>query len=94
MSKWGHVSSTNAKRKFEHDPKDAASMVAEMSGVVVDQEKAIDGLKSQIMGLQTNLMMARSAEAHLNGYVERVRELDPEPSGPGDGVFRLVRVES
>lgn len=79
MSKWGYVSTDLAKRKFENDPDEAARMVSEMASAIIDQEKTIDGLKDEIMSLQTTVAGARAAEAHMRGYIERVRELDGKP---------------
>jgi len=79
MSKWGHVSKTAAKMKFENQPDDAASMVCDMSAKIIEHEKSIYDLKDQIISLQTDLVFSKAAEAHLKGYVERVKDLDPKP---------------
>lgn len=82
MSKWGFVSKSSAASKFKTNPDEAAAMVEDMASAIVSYETTIDGLKSQVMELQTGLMCSRAAEAHLKGYVERVRELDPAQPEP------------
>ena len=76
MSEWGYVSKEGAKQKFEHSPDIAAEMVSKMSSVLLDQEKIIDDLKNQIIDFQAQLLCIRSNEARLEGYIERVREMD------------------
>lgn len=79
MSKWGYVSEDSAKQKFESNPDTAAKMVGDMSMVLIDQEKEIDSLKSELLTERTKLMGAQASEAHMRGYIERVRELDEKP---------------
>lgn len=83
MSKWGHVSKSDAKYKFEHFPDDAFEMVVEMATTVISHEKANSALQEKVQDLQTQMMFDRAAAAELNrnlgrleGYRDRVREVD------------------
>lgn len=87
MSRWGYVSASGAIDKFTGDPKEAGRMVEEMAKLVIDQDKEISDLKSKVIELQTGLMLARGGEAHLRGYVERVKELDAPAAQPK---FKIV----
>lgn len=75
MSKWGYVSSTDAKRKFENDPDFAAQMVYEMSTLVIKQEEEINSQKNKIIELQMQLGGALTSEAQLRGYMTVSRKL-------------------
>ncbi len=77
MSKWGYVSASDAKRKFESDPDFAAQMVYEMSTLVIKQEAEISSQKDKIVEMQIQLASARCNEERLRGYIERVKETDP-----------------
>ncbi len=77
MSKWGYVSASDAKRKFESDPDFATQMVYEMSTLVIKQEAEISSQKDKIVEIQIQLASARCNEERLRGYIERVKETDP-----------------
>ncbi|MGB1214626.1 MAG: hypothetical protein ACPG4X_14775 [Pikeienuella sp.] len=77
MSKWGRVSESDAKRKFEADPKEAAKMVSEMATKIIEQDQEISDLKNKLLEESLRAGGALQKMERLMGYQERVRELDP-----------------
>lgn len=77
MSKWGYVSASDAKQKFESDPDFACHMVYEMATLVIKQETEISSQKDKIVEMQIQLASAKCNEERLRGYIERVKETDP-----------------
>lgn len=76
MSKWGYVSATDAKQKFESDPDFACHMVYEMATLVIKQEAEISTQKDKLLELQIQLASAQCDKELLRGYIKRVRETD------------------
>ena len=61
-----------------------AETVEEMSQFILDIEQETIVLNNEISNLKDKLLdaeikkgLARAAEAHMSGYIQRVRELDP-----------------
>ena len=77
VSKWGYVSEDLVKRKWKHSAAKTSQMVTDMSQMILDQEKELDKLKTEIMAMHIKNSADRCAVERLIGYQERVRELDP-----------------
>ncbi len=76
MSEWGFVTADTAERHFKNKPVAAGEMVEEMSRLILTQEKEIDGLKTEILGLQVKSMNDLTAVERLLGWQDRVREVE------------------
>ena len=50
--------------------------VTDMSQHILEQDKEMQTLRDKLLQLHAEVTMARSAEAHMRGYIERVKELD------------------
>lgn len=87
MSKWGYQSIETVLRLMnrKNGKQEAAEMIAGMSKTILDQEreaallkKTISEQKDEIRVAEIEKGLARAAEAHMRGYIERVKELDPQ----------------
>lgn len=83
MSKWGFVSKSTAKTKFENRPDEAFGMVEDMSHHILGQEKEVKALDMRIQDLQTQIIANGTDIGELNrqvgrleGYRDRVQETD------------------
>lgn len=76
MSKWGFISKSQVTEKFEGAPGETADMVSEMSSHILDLEGEVSDLKAKLLDAEMAKGVAQAAEAHMRGYIERVRELD------------------
>ena len=70
-------------RRMKRNRQETAELISELSSIILDQEKEIKEIMLEIsagknthMDLTIKLMGAQTAEAHLRGYVQRVRETD------------------
>ena len=50
-----------------------------MAAAVIDQDRAVKDLMAELSSVKSDLASAYRAEAHLRGYVERVKEMDGDP---------------
>lgn len=83
MSKWGYVTKRTAKEKFERQPDEAFEMVEEMGKTIIDQEnekatlnQKIQDLQMQIIGNNGTISNLSREIGRLEGYRDRVREVD------------------
>ena len=82
MSKWGYMSKGLAEERIDDDPEKAAETMAEMAKAVEDQEVEISAQKDKIIELESQIRPLAAGNAHLAGYIERVKELDPPKPEP------------
>jgi len=85
MSEWGFTSPDSARRRMKADNEEFSLKISDMSRTVLEQDKEIRELKDRALTRQTELGKARAAEAHMRGYIERVKEIDRQSSPNGDG---------
>ena len=93
MSIWGRKDKATIERWIRRDRKNLCDNVSLMTHTILELENQIKELRDrlttkdeELLNKHIELNFARAAEAHLKGYVERVRELDLKPGEPLGGI--------
>ncbi len=82
MSAYGVLDVESIKARFKRDSDGAAKIFSQMTIDIVGLERRVDSLQSDLIACKHSEGCAKASEARLQGYVDRVKDLDPPVPEP------------